>query len=92
MQVVLYSQIAQQPLEKQLNNVKFGVTHAFQMEFLVYQNPNAHLIKLNKPAKVKEQMELVFGLVINKILELVDFNYAQMQFQIMIIIMDVLHL
>ena len=47
MQVVLYSQIAQQPLEKQLNNVKFGVTHAFQMEFHVYQNPNAHLIKHN---------------------------------------------
>ena len=61
MQVVHYSQIVLQQLEKQHNNVKLGGIHASQMEFLAYQKPNAHPIKLNKPAKIKEQMELAFG-------------------------------
>ena len=46
MQVVLYSQIALQQQEKQLFNVKLGVALAYLMEYLVYQNPNVHRIKL----------------------------------------------
>ena len=37
-------------------------------------------------------MELAFGLLINKILEIVDFNYAQMQLQIMILTKDAMHI
>ena len=92
MQVVHYSQIALQLLEKQHNNVRLGAAHAFQMEFHAYRNPNAPLIKLNKAVKIKELMELVFGYLINQILELVDFNYAQMPLQISIPIKDALHI
>ena len=39
------------------------------MEYLAYLNPNAHPIKYNTPAKIKELMEPVFGYLINQILE-----------------------
>ena len=61
MQVVHYSQIVLQLLAKQHNNVKLGAQHAFLMESLAYRNPNAHPIKHNKPAKIKELMEPAFG-------------------------------
>ena len=94
MQVALYSPIAQQQWEKHCNNARLGVAHAFLMESPAFQNHNAPLIKLNKPVKIRERMELAFGLLIrlHRIRELVDFNYARMQLQTMIITMVVLHL
>ena len=86
MQVVLYSQIALQRWEKQHNNAKHGVKLAFLMEFHAYQKLNAHPIKLNKHAKIREQMVLVFGLLIR----LVDFNYVPMLIQIKILMMVVM--
>ena len=93
MQVAPYSLVAQQQLEKQLYNVKLGAILAFLMEFHVFQNLSAHLIKHKWLVKTKELMEPVFGLHRQpQIAELADFSYVQMLSPILTLIQDVLPL
>ena len=93
MEAVHYSLTALQLKGQQRNNANYGVNPAFQMEYHAYKYQIVHLISHSKLVQIKEQMEFASGKSnrVNPIKELADYKYAQMQLQILILILDVLN-